>query len=107
MEKDDQDPKVWKIHAEQLEYPGKWAMLMPWMVFHNPNVSDERFQEIIWKNENEEIKEEIKKQIRENINEEIELEEKENKMEENEMETKEEEEKKWLGDTIKSWFGKK
>ena len=100
VEKDAKDPKSWKIHAEQLEYPGKWAMLMQWMFFHNPNVSDEKFQEIIWSGKN---KEEIKEQLKENINEEIEIEEKEEKK----AEEKKEESKKWLGKTIKWWFGKK
>ncbi len=100
VEKDVKDPKSWKIHAEQLEYPGKWAMLMQWMFFHNPNVSDEKFQEIIWSGKN---KEEIKEQLKENINEEIEIEEKEEKK----AEEKKEESKKWLGKTIKWWFGKK
>ena len=90
VEKDAKDPNSWKIHAEQLEYPGEWAMLMKWMFFHNPNVSDKKFQEIIWWNNN---KEETKKQIKENIYEEIKLEE--------------EESKKWPGKTIKWWFGKK
>ena len=76
VEKGIKDPKSWKIHAEQLEYPGKWAMLMSGMFFHNPNVSDEKFQEIIWSGKN---KEEIKEQLKENINEEIEIEEKEEK----------------------------
>lgn len=100
VEKDAKDPKSWKIHAEQLEYPGKWAMLMQWMFFHNPNVSDEKFQEIIWSGKN---KEEIKEQLKENINEEIEIEEKEEKN----TEEKKEESKKWFGETIKWWFGKK
>ena len=100
VEKNVKDPKSWKIHAEQLEYPGKWAMLMQWMFFHNPNVSDEKFQEIIWSGKN---KEEIKEQLKENINEEIEIEEKEEKK----AEEKKEESKKWLGKTIKWWFGKK
>lgn len=100
VEKGIKDPKSWKIHAEQLEYPGKWAMLMQWMFFHNPNVSDEKFQEIIWSGKN---KEEIKEQLKENINEEIEIEEKEEKN----AEEKKEESKKWLGKTIKWWFGKK
>jgi hypothetical protein len=92
VEKDAKDPKTWKIHSEQLEYPGPWAMLMRWMFFHNPNVSDERFQEIVWTSRDK--KEEIKEQIKENINEEIEAEE------------KSKDEKKSLGDKIKWWFGK-
>ena len=48
VEKDVKDPKSWKIHAEQLEYPGKWAMLMSGMFFHNPDVSDEKFKEIVY-----------------------------------------------------------
>ena len=97
VEKDAKDPKIWKIHAEQLEYPGKWAMLMSGMFFHNLNVSDEKFQEIIWSGKN---KEEIKEQIKENINEEIEIEEKEEKN----TEEKKDESKKWFGETIKWWF---
>jgi len=115
VEKDAKDSKLWKIHAEQLEYPGKWAMLMSGMFFHNPNVSDERFQEIMWA---EYKKQEIKDQIKENINEEIEIEkeeEKEGKRSEQgkwdkskDVNFKErkvgEPEKKSLWDTIKWWF---
>jgi len=82
VEKDTKDPKIWNIHAEQLEYPGEWAMLISGMFFHNPNVNDEKFQEIIKGSEDEEKeakKEEIKEQIKENINEEIEIEEMEEK----------------------------
>lgn len=96
VEKDIKDPKSWKIHAEQLEYPGKWAMLMSGMFFHNPDVSDEKFQKIAW---TEYKRQEIKEQIKENINEEIEIEEKEKKAEEDSKQ-----QKKWLGDTIKWWF---
>jgi len=78
VEKDAKDSKLWKIHAEQLEYPGEWTMLMSGMFFHNPNVSDEKFQKIVW---TEYKKEELKDQIKENINEEIEIEEKEEKEE--------------------------
>ena len=99
VEKDAKDPKFWKIHSEQLEYPGPWAMLMKWMFFHNPNVSDEKFQEIVGTSNNK--KEEIKEQIKDNINEEIEAEENEKKAEE-----KSKDEKKSLADTIKWWLGK-
>ena len=118
VEKDVKDPKIWKIHAEQLEYPGGWAMLKSGLFFHNPNVSDEKFQEIIKKSEDEEKeakKEEIKEQIKENINEEIEIEEEEEK------EGKKAKQNKWnkskdvnfkehkvgeksLWDTVKWWF---
>lgn len=76
VEKGIKDPKMWRIHAEQLEYPGEWVMLKSGLFFYNPNVSDEKFQEIVW---TEYKKEELKEQIKENINEEIELEEKEEK----------------------------
>ena len=115
VEKGIKDPKMWKIHAEQLEFPGKWAMLMSGMFFHNPDVSDERFQEIMW---TEYKKEEIKDQIKENINEEIEIEEEEEKEgkkseqdkwdKSKDVNFKErkvgEPEKKSLWDTIKWWF---
>ncbi len=109
VEKDANDPKIWKIHAEQLEYPWKWAMLMQWMFFHNPNVSDEKFQEIMWNSENEGRKDEVKEQIKENISEEIELEEEskikeENEKKESKPEGKKEGKKKWFGETIKWWF---
>ena len=97
VEKDAKDPKTWKVHAEQLEFPGKWAMLMQGMFFHNPNVSDEKFQEIVWA---EDKKEDIKEQIKENINEEIEIEEKEEKKAEEDSK----QQKKSLWDTIKWWF---
>lgn len=48
VEKDKDDPKLLKLHAEQLEYPWKNAMSMPWMFFMNRNVDDKRFMEIIW-----------------------------------------------------------
>lgn len=99
VEKDIQDPKVWKIHAEQLEYPGEWAMLMQGMYFHNPNVSDERFQEIMW---TEYKKEEMKEQIKENLKEEIKIEEDEAKNEK--KSDKEDKKEKSLGDKIKWWF---
>ena len=111
VEKDVKDPKSWKIHAEQLEYPGKWAMLMSGMFFHNPDVSDEKFQKIAW---TEYKKQEIKEQIKENINEEIKIEEKEEKTEQNKWDKSEdvkfkerkvrESDKKSLWDTIKWWF---
>ena len=112
VEKDVKDPKSWKIHAEQLEYPGKWAMLMSGMFFHNPDVSDEKFQKIAW---TEYKKQEIKDQIKENINEEIEIEEKEEKKaKQNKWDKSEdvkfkerkvgEPDKKSLWDTIKWWF---
>ena len=113
VEKDAKDPKIWKIHAEQLEYPGEWAMLMSGMFFHNPDVSDEKFKEIVW---TEYKKQEIKDQIKENINEEIEIEEKEEKKAEQVKWDKSEDVKfrerkvgepdtKSLWDTIKWWFG--
>ena len=97
VEKDAKDPKKWKVHAEQLEFPGKWAMLMQGMFFHNPNVNDETFQEIVWA---EDKNEEIKEQIKENINEEIEIEEKEEKKTEENSKLQ----KKSLWNTIKWWF---
>ena len=36
-----------EVHAEQLEYPPAWSFLSKGTFFHNPNVSDEKFQEII------------------------------------------------------------
>ena len=111
VEKDVKDPKSWKIHAEQLEYPGKWAMLMSGMFFHNPDVNDEKFQKITW---TEYKKQEIKEQIKENINEEIKIEEKEEKAEQNKWDKSKdvnfkerkvgEPEKKSIWDTIKWWF---
>lgn len=47
IKKDENDPKLLEVHAEQFEYPGKWAFLSNGIFFHNPNVSDEDFQEII------------------------------------------------------------
>ena len=118
VKKDTENHDLLHIHAEQLEYPGKWAMLMQWMFFHNPNVSDEKFKEIVWTDYK---KEEIKEQIKENINEEIEIEEEEEKeekkAEQNKWDKSEdvkfkerkvgEPDKKSLWDTIKWWFGKK
>lgn len=105
VEADEKDPKLWKIHAEQLEFPGKWAMLMEWMFFHNPDVSDEDFQEIIWTNKE---KEEMKEQLKENIKEEIEIEaEEEREKEEEKVNQKKPDEKKSeksLSDRIKWWF---
>ncbi len=46
IKKNADDPKLLEIHAEQLEYPGKWSLLMKWLFFHNSNVSDEDFLEI-------------------------------------------------------------
>lgn len=93
VKKDINDPKVREVHAEQLELPGKWAFLSQWIFFHNPNIEDEEFKEIVW---TEHKKEEIKEQIEENINEEIELEEKEEKINEEKRES--------LGDKIMWWF---
>jgi len=115
VEKDAKDPKIWNIHAEQLEYPGEWAMFKSGLFFYDPNVSDEKFQEIVW---TEYKKEELKEQIKENINEEIELEEmegkegkksKQNKWDKSkDVNFKErkvgEPDKKSLWDTIKWWF---
>ena len=90
VERDIEDPKLLRVHSEQLEYPDKKIFLMQWMYFINPNVSDEKFQEIISEDEEKEAKrEEIKAQIKENINEEIEIE----KMEE--KEGKKAEQNKW------------
>ena len=50
IKKDENDPKLLEVHAEQFEYPGKWAFLSNGIFFHNPNVSDEDFQDIITKN---------------------------------------------------------
>lgn len=47
VEKDKKDDKILKLHAEQLEYPWPNAFVMRWMYFHNPDVSEERFNEII------------------------------------------------------------
>ena len=99
VEKDVKDPKSWKIHAEQLEYPGKWAMLMQWMFFHNPDVSDENFKEIVW---TEYKKEEMRDQIKENLEEEIKIEEDEAKN--HKKSDKEDKKEKSLGDKIKWWF---
>jgi hypothetical protein len=85
------------------------------LFFYDPNVSDEKFQEIVW---TEYKKEELKEQIKENINEEIELEEmeekegkksKQNKWDKSkDVKFKErkvgESDKKSLWDTIKWWF---
>lgn len=111
VKKDINDPKVREVHAEQLELPGKWAFLSQWIFFHNPNIEDEEFKEIVW---TEYKKEEIKEQIKENINEEVELEEQEEKAEQNrwdkskEIKFKErkvgESDKKSLWDTIKWRF---
>ena len=93
-------------------------MLMSGMFFHNPDVSDEKFKEIVW---TEYKKQEIKDQIKENINEEIEIEEEEKKGEKKSEQNKwdkskdvnfkerkvGEPEKKSIWDTIKWWFGKK
>lgn len=56
IKKDENDPKLIKVHAEQLEIPKKWAMLDFRVVnsFHNPDVSDEDFEEIIKAESNEE-----------------------------------------------------
>ena len=99
VEKNIKDPKTWKIHAEQLEYPGEWAMLMQGMFFHNPDVSDEKFKEIVW---TEYKKEEMRDQIKENLEEEIKIEEDEAKNEK--KSDKEDKKEKSLGDKIKWWF---
>lgn len=99
VETDPQDAKRRKVHAEQLEYPGKWAMLMQGMYFHNPDVSDEKFKKIVW---TEYKKEEMKEQIKENLEEEIKIEEDEAKNEK--KSDKEDKKEKSLGDKIKWWF---
>ena len=115
VERDIKDPKLLRIHAEQLEYPDKNVFLMQWMYFLNPDVSGEKFQEIVW---TEYKREELKEQIKENINEEIEIEEEEEKEEKKAEQNKwgkskdvnfkerkvGEPEKKSLWDTIKWWF---
>ena len=70
-------------------------MLMQGMFFHNPNVSDEKFQEIVWTDYK---REEMKEQIKENLEEEIKIEEEESKL------NKESEKKKSLGSKIKWLF---
>lgn len=47
VKKDKKDPKMLRVHAEQLEIPWPWAMVMEDMFFHNPNVDDKRFKEIM------------------------------------------------------------
>ena len=101
VKKDENDPYLLNIHAEQLEYPGEWSLLMDWLFFYNPNVDNEEFNEIIWNTEDAEKKEEIKEQLKEHINEEVKLEDEESK-----SEKKNEEKKKSLGEAIKWWFGK-
>ncbi len=99
IEKGKDDPKMWNVHAEQLEYPGTWSFLNAGTFFHNPNVSDEKFQEIVWIDKK---KEEMKEQMKENLEEEIKLEEEEAKKEIDQKKSGE----KTLGDKIKWWFGK-
>ncbi len=101
VKKDENDSYLLNIHAEQLEYPGEWSLLMDWLFFYNPNVDNEEFNEIIWNTEDAEKKEEIKEQLKEHINEEVKLEDEESK-----SEKKNEEKKKSLGEAIKWWFGK-
>lgn len=99
VEKDYKDPKLWKLHAEQLEYPGNRSLLMEWAFFHNPNVSDERFKEIIWTAEN---KEESGEGIK-NDEEKTGVEAEEKKESDNPMKNKSDNKKSWR-DTIKWWF---
>jgi hypothetical protein len=47
VEKNEKDPNVLEVHAEQLEYPPAWSFLSKGTFFHNPNVSDEKFKKII------------------------------------------------------------
>ena len=48
VKKDENDPYLLHIHAEQLEKPRKWAQLPDWAeYFHNSNVSDDEFGRII------------------------------------------------------------
>ena len=48
VKKDENDPYLLHIHAEQLETPNIWAQLPEWAeFFHNPNVSDDEFERII------------------------------------------------------------
>ena len=56
VEKDKKDDKILKLHAEQLEYPWPNTFVMKWMFFHNPDVSEERFNEILLKQEDKEEK---------------------------------------------------
>ena len=47
------DSKSRKIHAEQLEWAkssnlGGWALINEGMFYHDPNVSDKKFQDIVW-----------------------------------------------------------
>ena len=48
VEKDKDDPKVWNLHAEQLEIPWENSFTMEWMLFHNPDVKGQDFKEILW-----------------------------------------------------------
>lgn len=56
VEKDKDDDKILNIHAEQLEYPWKNAMVMKWMYFLDKDVSAKKFKEITWYADNEEKK---------------------------------------------------
>ena len=47
IKRDENDSKIFHVHAEQLENPGKWAMLSGGTLFHNPKLSDKDFQETI------------------------------------------------------------
>lgn len=47
VEKDRDDDKLLKVHAEQLEYPWPNSFVMRWMFFHNPDVSEEEFAQIL------------------------------------------------------------
>jgi len=100
VEKDTNDPRCWRIHSEQLEYPWEWSMIMPGMFFHDPDVSDDKFQKIIWFSQNEENEEhEENKEWNENSNDYpiggTEIDESENK----------DDRKSWK-DAIKWWLGK-
>ena len=120
VKKDAENPDLLHIHAEQLEYPAEWSLLMDWLFFHNPNVKDKEFEKIA-KTLEDESKEETKELLKENIKEEIEIEEKESKREKTEDKGEKSEEKsekpidkkpedtgknkkKSLKDTFKWWF---
>ena len=126
VKKDENDPYLLNIHAEQLEYPGEWSLLMDWLFFHNSNVKDDEFNEII-RTPEDESKKETKELLKKNIKEEMEIEENEAKKEkvdnkkekveekpeeteiidekiENEAPKPEKNQKKSLGETIKWWF---
>lgn len=54
VKKDNDDDKILNIHAEQLEYPWKNAMVMKWMYFFDEDVDPEKFRKITWYTDNEE-----------------------------------------------------